>query len=113
MSSFTDEELFGRCFVGDGEPENLGRGSAAIRGASYNQGPAVIGNDKTFGNIAATLMVAPLKNGDSPDPSVLGSYCGVSPSNPSLFVVGNSIIKANLLYLQIFLQEEILLLLEM
>lgn len=96
MSSFTDEELFGRLFVGDGKPENLGRGSAAIRGSSYMQGPTIIGDDKTFGNIAATLMVAPLKNSDSPTPFVSGSYCGTSPTNPSLFVVGNSVIRANL-----------------
>jgi hypothetical protein len=99
MSSISDSELIsGQLFVAKDEvkPENLGRGESAIRGASYMQGPTIVGDDSTFGNIAATLMVAPLKNSDSPDPSVLGSYCGAAPSNLSLFVVGDSVIKAKL-----------------
>jgi hypothetical protein len=94
----TREVFSGQVYVTNdqGSKPPLGVGDAMISGASYYQGPAVIGNDTTFKNIAATLMVAPLKNFDSPSPSVLGSYCGTAPSNPSLFVVGDSIIKAKL-----------------
>jgi hypothetical protein len=73
MSSFTDEELFGRLFVGDGKPEALGRGTKAIRGASYMQGPTQIGNDGSFSSIEGTVMIGPLKNKDSkiPDTSLM------------------------------------------
>jgi hypothetical protein len=73
MSSFTDEELFGRVFVGDGTPEALGRGDAAIRGASYMQGPTQVGNDGSYSSVEATLMVGPLSNSDSltPDTSLM------------------------------------------
>ena len=98
MSSFSDSEYINQLFVAKDEvkPENLGRGENKINGSCYMQGPTFIGNDGSFGNIAATLMVGPLKNGDSPSPSAAGSYCGTSPSNPSLFVIGNSVIKAKL-----------------
>jgi hypothetical protein len=95
MSSFCDEEMFGRCFVGDGKPENLGRGTKAIRGAAYMQGPTVIGNDKSHNGITATLMVGPLKNSDSPSPKVSGSICGSSPGKLSLYTIGNSAVKGN------------------
>jgi hypothetical protein len=95
MSSFTDEELFGRLFVGDGKPENLGRGQRAIRGASYFQGPAVVGNDKSHQGITATLMIGPLKNSDSTTPIVSGTICGSTPSKLSLYSIGNTAVKGN------------------
>ena len=98
MSSFSDEEYIQRCFIAKDEvkPENLGRGPAAIRGSAYIQGPAVAGNDKSHNGITATLMVGPLNNSDSPTPNVFGSICGVTPTKPSLYVIGNTAIKANL-----------------
>lgn len=92
MSSFTDEELFGRCFVGDGTPEALGRGTAAIRGASYLQGPVIAGNDKEFPSIWATVMIGPMENSDSLPPIVPGSLC-TGINNPySLCVSGDAAI---------------------
>jgi hypothetical protein len=70
MSSFCDEELFGRLFVGDGKPEALGRGTKAIRGASYMQGPTQVGQDRNFSEVEATLMVGPLKNSDCKTPDL-------------------------------------------
>jgi hypothetical protein len=99
MSSSSDfEYINGQLFLSNFEarPESLGRGPATIRGSAYLQGPIEIGNDRLWPNIAATLMVGPLKNSDSPTPRVGGSFCGTRPSNPSLYVVGNSVIKANL-----------------
>jgi hypothetical protein len=95
MSSFTDEELIGRCFVGEGKPEALGRGQKAILGAAYMQGPTIIGKDDAHKRISATLMIGPLNNNDSPTPSAQISICGASASNPSLFVIGNTVVQAN------------------
>jgi len=81
--------------VGDGFPELLGTGDKKIRGSSFIEGPMVIGDAGTFPKVSATLMIGPDTNIDSPKPSVSGSYCGTSPSNPSLYVVGDSVIKAN------------------
>ena len=60
--------------VGDGFPAQvLGVGPAKIRGSSYIEGPEVVGNDKSFSSVEATLMVAPLNNSDSsiPDTSLM------------------------------------------
>jgi hypothetical protein len=96
MSSFTDEELFGRLFVGKGKPEILGRGTAAIRGAAYMQGPILQGSDRTFPNIWATTMIGPLNNSDSPPPIIPGGlvYCGsfINHSPYSLSVIGDAAI---------------------
>jgi hypothetical protein len=98
MSSFSDSEYIQNLFNAKDEvkPENLGRGAAKIRGSAYMQGPAVVGRDNAHLGITATLMVAPLRNSDSPTPSVIGTICGVTPTNPSLYVIGNTAIKANL-----------------
>jgi hypothetical protein len=64
MSSFTDEELFGRLFVGKGKPEGLGRGTGAIRGAAYMQGPTQMGKDSAFDVADASLMIGPPENSD-------------------------------------------------
>lgn len=101
MSSFTDEELFGRLFVGDGQPEALGRHVNQIRGASYIQGPIQFGNDKAFHpeipppltvpipKPEGVLMVGPLKNPDSPLPFVCDPlfFCGEELKNPYSLVV--------------------------
>lgn len=98
MSSYSDSELIEQLFVAKDvvKPENLGRGPAKIRGSTYMQGPTVVGRDNANAGITATLMVAPLKNGDSPTPAVVGTICGANPTNPSLYVIGNTAIKANL-----------------
>lgn len=99
MSSSSDYEfIYGQLFLANNQvaPETLGRGPAAINGAAYLQGPIQVGSDKIWPNISATLMVGPLTNIQSPPPTVNGSFCGVPPINPSLYVIGNSIIKSNL-----------------
>lgn len=78
------------------EPKNLGKGDGRINGALYAQGPAVIGDPDAHKGITATLMIAPLENSDSSTPSVSGAICGATPTNPSLYVIGNTAIKANL-----------------
>jgi len=98
MSSSSDFELIhGQLHVtkDSSKPENLGRGPAAIHGATYLQGPAVVGNDSSHKGITATLMVAPLNNDDSPTPSVTGTVCGSSPNQLSLYTIGNSAVKGN------------------
>lgn len=92
------QHVTGQLFVTrtEAKPEPLGRGSKRIDGSAYIEGPMIIGDAGTFPKVSATLMIGPDTNADSPKPSVNGSYCGTSPSNPSLYVVGDSIIKANL-----------------
>lgn len=98
MSSFTDEEYIQRLFVAKDEvkPELLGRGPGVIRGSAYLQGPVQIGNDRIWPNIAATLMVGPLRNSDSPVPRVPGASCGRNWSPYSLAVFGGAIVYQNL-----------------
>jgi hypothetical protein len=67
-----------------------------ITGAMYVQGPVQIGNDGEFSSIYATLMVGPLSNNQTSDPSVPGSLC-TGVNNPySLCVSGNASIFDNL-----------------
>lgn len=99
MSSSSDFELiYGQLHVtkDPSKPEILGRGPAAIRGASYQQGPNVQGNDITFPNVWATTMIAPLKNTDSPIPFIPGAICGVNHSPYSLAVIGDAAVLDNL-----------------
>jgi hypothetical protein len=90
MSSFSDEELFGRLFVAKDEvkPEILGRGPAAIHGATYLQGPVLAGGDKEFPSVWATVMIGPMSNSDSLPPIIPGALC-TGVNNPySLSVQG-------------------------
>jgi hypothetical protein len=99
MSSSSDFELIhGQLHVTKdaSKPEELGRGPATIRGATYLQGPNHFGNDRTFKNIWASTMIGPLKNTDSPTPFLPGSICGVNNSPYSLAVVGDAAIMKNL-----------------
>lgn len=50
------------------KPEALGRGPGTIRGSAYLQGPVHGGNDNTYNDVKATVMLAPLKNSDSITP---------------------------------------------
>lgn len=99
MSSFneSDEIISQQLFVTNkpAKPRNLGTGSTKIKGASYFQGPAVIGNESSHRGITATLMVAPLSNSDSPNPAVSGTICGSSPNKLSLYTIGNAAVKGN------------------
>lgn len=57
-----------RFFVGEGEPEILGRGPTEIRGSGYVEGPFVVGDDKAFVNLdpteIGTTMIGETKNSD-------------------------------------------------
>jgi hypothetical protein len=85
MSSSSDFELIhGQLHVtkDSSKPEALGRQKRSIHGSAYLQGPVQFGNDKTFHSDEvppftvpipkpeATVMIGPLKNSDSPLPSV-------------------------------------------
>jgi hypothetical protein len=98
MSSSSDFELIhGQLHVtkDPSKPENLGRGPEAIHGATYLQGPAVVGADNAHKGITATLMIAPLVNSDSPEPAVNGTICGSSLNPLSSYCIGNSAVKGN------------------
>jgi NDP-sugar pyrophosphorylase family protein len=82
--------------VGEGFPMFLGVGPAKIRGASYIEGPAVIGDSNAFPNIAATLMVGPNQNVDSSSPVIPGALCGRNYSPYSFAVSGDAVIFDNL-----------------
>jgi hypothetical protein len=67
-------------------PEALGKGDKCISGSAYLQGPVQFGNDKSFHpeiepkfpppipKPEATVMIGPLKNTDSPLPTVCDDY---------------------------------------
>jgi hypothetical protein len=82
--------------VGEGFPDFLGTGPGKIRGSSYIEGPAVIGEANAFPNINATLMVGPNRNVDSETPSTSGALCGINFSPYSLAVVGDAVIFDNI-----------------
>lgn len=64
-----------------------------IRGSADLQGPVLIGADGIFPQVTATLMVGPLSNGDSPQPSIPGGLCaGINHSPYSLAVSGDAVI---------------------
>lgn len=93
MSSSSDSELVtGHFFVANTQvkPEILGRGPARVDGASYQQGPNIMGSDTAFPMVAASLMVAPLTNEQSPPPVIPGALCTGNHSPYSLAVIGPS-----------------------
>jgi len=93
---FDDLSVGKRLFVGDGDPLALGVGPKEIRGSAYVEGPQIIGDPGSFGPVvAATLMVGPLKNSDSTQPTVFGVIPSCKPVNNSpysLCVDGNAVI---------------------
>jgi hypothetical protein len=102
MASFDDIYVKGQFFnvkdpVG---PEILGRGPLKIRGSSYIQGPALVGNHAIFPNVWASCMVSPLTNSESPPPFIPGVLqAGCTPINNSpysLAVIGDAAIFDNL-----------------
>lgn len=71
MSSSSDFELIhGQLHVtkDPSKPEALGRGPSSIHGSAYLQGPVHGGNDNTYSDVKATVMLAPLKNSDTINP---------------------------------------------
>jgi hypothetical protein len=102
MSSSSDFELIhGQLHVtkDPSKPEILGRGPLSIRGASYQQGPNLQGQDLAFPNIWATTMIGPLNNSDSLPPIIPGALavCGIVNNSPySLAVIGDAAIFSNL-----------------
>jgi hypothetical protein len=93
MSSSSDFELIhGQLHVtkDESKPEALGRHVKSIGGSAYLQGPVQFGNDKTFHTKEvppftapipepeATVMIGPLKNTDSPLPSVCDDLLFIS-----------------------------------
>lgn len=77
-------------FVGQGFPTTLGLGPTKIPGASYLQGPNILGNPNVFPNVWAGTMIGPLVNPFSPPPLIPGALC-TGINNPySLAVVGSS-----------------------
>ena len=91
MSNLVDDQAVGgqQC-VGAGFPVALGLGPAKIRGSSFVEGPQIVGAAAQWPFVGATLMVAPLMNGDSPKPIIPGALC-TGINNPySLGVMGPS-----------------------
>ena len=52
-------------FVGWGKPKALGKGEEQIRGAAYVEGPLQVGQDDSFSEVKATVMIGPEYNSDS------------------------------------------------
>ena len=88
---FDDVAIGGQQTIGAGMPVALGLGEKKIRGSSYIEGPQIVGNATRFAIPYATLMVAPLTNGDSPTPRAFGGLCSGINNPYTLAVAGPSI----------------------
>lgn len=86
-----DVAVGGQQTIGVGMPVALGLGEAKIRGSSYVEGPQIVGNPTRFAIPYATLMVAPLSNGDSPTPKAFGALCSGINNPYTLAVAGPSV----------------------
>jgi len=91
MANLVDDQgVGGQQCVGAGLPVALGLGAAKIRGSSFIEGPQIVGAAAQWPFVGASLMVAPLMNGDSPTPIIPGALC-TGINNPySLGVMGPS-----------------------
>jgi len=58
----------GQFMVGEGQPVAIGIGPSKIRGSAYIEGPNYNGNANEYGDVKATVMLAPLKNSDTISP---------------------------------------------
>tara|TARA_Y100000590_G_scaffold346745_1_gene397114 strand:- start:278 stop:1045 length:768 start_codon:yes stop_codon:yes gene_type:complete len=76
-----DVQVGGQIMVGTGAPPAVGQGSKRINGSLYAEGPVLFGDQSTYGSAEATLMLAPLTNGDEDCPHPTDSL-GVSGSLP-------------------------------
>ena len=77
-------------------PTALGIGPQKIIGSSYIQGPLNVGDTGFPFPPPATVMIGPRVDA-GPKGSLTGAICGVPASNLSLYVKGNTAIKANLI----------------
>ncbi len=96
--TFDDLAIQHQFFVGKGSPRILGQGPTKIPGASYMEGPNIMGNPSVFPNIWATTMIGPLVNPFSPPPIIPGVIPSCRPVNNSpysLAVVGDAAILDN------------------
>jgi hypothetical protein len=58
----------GQFMVGEGQPVAIGIGPSKIRGSAYIEGPNYNGNANEYGDVKATVMLAPLRNSDTISP---------------------------------------------
>ena len=67
---FSDVEVGKQLIVGNGTYyDALGLGGKAIRGSAYIEGPFLVGDAKSFGEVVATTMIARDVNEESNNPS--------------------------------------------
>ena len=85
-----DANVGGQLKVGTGIFPAIGEGVSRINGSAGIEGPVVIGNPTGFAIPYATLMIAPLKNEDSPAPKAFGAMCSGLNNPYSLAVSGAS-----------------------
>jgi len=70
MAHISDVEVGKQLIVGTGTYYDcLGLGMAAIRGSAYIEGPFLVGDAKSFGEVVATTMIARDVNEESNNPS--------------------------------------------
>ena len=66
---FSDVEVGKQLIVGNGTYyDALGLGENAIRGSAYIEGPFLVGDAKSFGEVVATTMIARDVNEESNNP---------------------------------------------
>jgi len=82
-----DTNIGGQIKCGTGIFPAIGEGTDRINGSAGIEGPVVIGEPTRFAVPYATLMVAPLVNDDSPEPSAFGGMCS-GLNNPYSLAVG-------------------------
>ncbi len=96
--NLSDQVIGGQLYVTNTEstPLPLLIGVKKITGASYQQSPAVIGDDKAFVLPFAACMIGPMKNPKAPKPIIPGALCSGNNSPYSLAVIGDAAIFDNL-----------------
>ena len=71
--------------VGWGLPKALGKGESQIRGSAYVEGPVQVGQDDSFSDVSATVMIGPENNTD------IESHPSKSLHvNGDVYIVGNT-----------------------
>ena len=98
--NFDDVQVGGQLMVGTGAPPAVGQGSGGrkprINGSLYAEGPVLFGDQSTYSNAEATLMLAPMTNGDKHCPHPKDSL-GVSGKLPMVLETkGNVLLDGDL-----------------
>jgi hypothetical protein len=75
-------------------PGALGIANQKIIGSSYIQGPLNVGDTGFSFPPSATVLIGPRVD-SGPRGNISGAICGVTPTDLSLFVRGNSAIRGN------------------